>query len=144
MEIRCKSIPSFLACKHLSELGALVTVLRSVWVTLDLCQFGSEVWRSLLLLGKQGESLYEQWNSAVVCSKIIIMLLFLWMLTGISELWNDVSTIINCSTQLLMSLIHKYYIIIDCHCSCVTDYLCFAFTAASVFLTLSLFDEFPI
>lgn len=62
MEMRCKSTPSFPACTHLSKLRALVTATRSVGVTPDRCQFGSEVWWSLLLLGKQGESLYEQWN----------------------------------------------------------------------------------
>lgn len=93
MEMRCKSVPTFLACKHLSEPRALVTVLRSVGVTLDHCQLRVEVRWSLLLLGKQGTGLYEQWDSVVMCLMIIIMLLPLWMLTDIHELWNDVSCV---------------------------------------------------
>lgn len=87
MEIRCKSTPSFPACTHLSKLRALVTVTRSVGVTPDRCQFGSEVWWSLLLLGKQGESLYEQWNGAVMRLEIIIMLL--------NEVWNYVMSLMS-------------------------------------------------
>ena len=50
MEIRCKSVPTFPACEHLSEPRAPATVPRSVWVTLACCQLGSGVWCSLAVV----------------------------------------------------------------------------------------------
>ncbi len=127
MEIRCKSGPTFLACKHLSELRALVTVRRSVWGTLDHCQFGSTVRWRLLLLGKHGRILYEQWNSIVMCLKIIIMLLSLnvnshqWMTLILHDRWVW-------STNIILLTLW------DCHCSRITDYLWFAFAFTSSFV----------